>query len=348
MPLHPENPNLAPHVLAPDLDGSGARPRTSLGVVPLRLDANVEVKAIGEVYGLEHRIHGEGFEALLFLDQRNQRIRVLDYRAANLHAMIMQIRSLAEANGFDKIIAMASANDWLAFLRHGYVLEAVIRYFHQGADAYVVSKFRSQARLASSSLMSEILLIEEIMASPPKSDAGALPNDCSLRLARRDDIPRLLELYRGIFVSYPSPLVHESYLRAIFAADSLFAVCVRGNEVVAAASAEFQPRARAAELTDCATLPELRGLGIMSALLRFLEVELVRREYLSAYTMARARSVGMNRVFYSLGYEFMGRLVNNCDIQGSFEDMNIWVRSLRPTDGEAPGAPDARAARQEA
>jgi len=54
----------------------------------------------------------------------------------------------------------------------------------------------------------------------------------------------------------------------------------------------------------------------------------------------------MNRVFYNLGYEFMGRLVNNCDIQGAFEDMNIWVRSLRsvdrePRDGtDAPLAPD--------
>lgn len=346
MSTRSEDPTAERRELAPDLGGTSVRPRSSRGVVPLRLDANVQVKAIGEVYGLEHRIQGEGYEALVFLDQCNQRIRVLDYRAAALEPMILQLRAIAEANGFDKIIVMASANDWLAFLRHGYVLEAVIRYFHQGADAYVVSKFRSQARLASSSLMSEILLIEEIMASPPKSDAGVLPKDCSLRLARRDDIPRLLELYRGIFVSYPSPLVHEAYLRAIFASESLFAICVRGSDLVAAASAEFHPRARAAELTDCATIPEFRGRGIMSALVRFLENELVRREYLSAYTMARARSVGMNRVFYSLGYEFMGRLVNNCDIQGAFEDMNIWVRSLRSIDREPRDGTDAPLARE--
>jgi hypothetical protein len=45
--------------------------------------------------------------------------------------------------------------------------------------------------------------------------------------------------------------------------------------------------------------------------------------------MARARSFGMNMVFYQLGYEFNGRLVNNCDIHGGYEDMNIWVKDLR-------------------
>ncbi|HCP15639.1 MAG TPA: putative beta-lysine N-acetyltransferase, partial [Peptococcaceae bacterium] len=27
-------------------------------------------------------------------------------------------------------------------------------------------------------------------------------------------------------------------------------------------------------------------------------------------------------------YEYSGRLVNNCDICGGFEDMNIWVKRL--------------------
>ncbi len=39
----------------------------------------------------------------------------------------------------------------------------------------------------------------------------------------------------------------------------------------------------------------------------------------------------MNNVFHRLGYEFNGRLVNNCDIFGAYEDMNIWVKDLRST-----------------
>jgi hypothetical protein len=36
----------------------------------------------------------------------------------------------------------------------------------------------------------------------------------------------------------------------------------------------------------------------------------------------------MNQVFYQLGYEYTGRLVNSCDIQGQMEDMNLWVKPL--------------------
>lgn len=317
--------------LVPDIKPVPTKPRAPLGVVELTLGDGQTVKAVGVVYGLEHTLRTDAFEAELFLDQYNQRIRVLSYQADDVVALVMAVRKLAEANGFDKIIVMASHDDWQEFLRVGYVLEAVLEYFHQGRDAFVVSEFRSQERLHSPSLMEETLLIEKISAERTVG-AGrkALPADHAIRLARRDDIFSLLELYSEIFESYPSPLKHASYLEHIFQKESLFAVCVHDGQVVAAASAELLPKQRAAELTDCATRPEARGKGLMSHLLLRLEEELCRREYVCAYTMARGRSFGMNSVFYQLGYEYTGRLVNNCDIYGAYEDMNIWVKDLRP------------------
>ncbi len=249
--------------------------------------------------------------------------------AKDVAQLVMALRKLADANGFDKIIVMASHDDWQAFLRFGYVLEAVLEYYHCGEDAFVVSKFRSQERLDSPNLMDETLLIEQIAAreiSPRKS----VPEGYTIRLARREDIFSLLDLYQEIFDSYPSPLKHASYLEHIFQKESLFAVCLHDGAVVAAASAELMPGQRAAELTDCATRKEARGKGLMSHLLIRLEEELCRRAYVCAYTMARGRSYGMNSVFFQLGYEYTGRLINNCDIYGAYEDMNIWVKDLRP------------------
>lgn len=68
----------------------------------------------------------------------------------------------------------------------------------------------------------------------------------------------------------------------------------------------------------------------MSILLAALETDLRRLNYVCAYTLARAPSYGMNAAFHSLGYEFNGRMINNCDIYGDFEDMNLWVKDLRP------------------
>lgn len=302
--------------------------RSSIGIVEIALGPGQIIRAVGAVYGLEHTISGAGFEALLFLDHYNQRIRILEYEATRVDTMILAVRELAELNGFDKIICMASHDDWFAFLRAGYVLEAVIRHFHNGADAYVVSKFRSQERLTSGSLMEEILLIERIVNEPSDAEPVKNADGFEVRLARREDIPDLLALYTSIFESYPSPLIHESYLRTVFETDTLFAVCTLDGEIVAAASAELHHRDRAGELTDCATKKTARGRGLMTRLLTLLEGELVSRSYGCSYTMARARSYGMNRVFWRMGYEFMGRLVNNCDIYGAYEDMNIWVKKL--------------------
>ena len=116
----------------------------------------------------------------------------------------------------------------------------------------------------------------------------------------------------------------------MFGEGTVFAVCRHRGVIVAAASIELHAADLAAELTDCATVVSHRGRGLMTHLLRYLEQELERRSYLCAYTMARARSFGMNAVFHDMGYEFMGRLVNNCDIYGTYEDMNIWVRRLTP------------------
>ena len=103
------------------------------------------------------------------------------------------------------------------------------------------------------------------------------------------------------------------------------------GRLVSAASAEVDFKHSNAELTDCATLKSHRGRGLMFHLLEKLCTDLDERGVMTPYTLARAASFGMNLVFYRLGFEFCGRLVNNCDIYGQFEDMNIWVRAPRRT-----------------
>ncbi len=315
--------------LIEDIKPLPTKTRAPLGVVELTLAQGQTVKAVGVVYGIEHTISGDGYEATLFLDQYNQRLKVLDYNATNIENLVLAVRWLAEANNFDKIIFMASRRDWQRFLRYGFVLEAVLKYYLNGEDAFIVSKFRSQERLTSHNLMEEILLIEKVMEDERISHELDTTPGYEFRLARRTDIPELINLYQEIFETYPSPLIHPSYLDIVFQKESLFAVSTKDGKIVSAASAELHPQQRAAELTDCATKHEARGKGLMSHILVLLEDEIARRGYICAYTMARSRSYGMNNVFYRLGYEFSGRLINNCDIYGAYEDMNIWVRDLR-------------------
>lgn len=319
--------------LVPDIKPAPIKERSSLGVVELVLDEGQTLKAHGVVYGVEHQISGDGFEATLFLDQYSQRIKIKNHQAADAEGferMVLKIRWIAGANGFDKITCMASRGDWQKFLGHGYMLEALVKYYHNGEDAFVVSEFRSQERLTSNCLMDETLLIEKIVSQPIPEKDRAAPEGYEFRLARREDIPGLISLYQDVFETYPSPLIYETYLETVFQSQSLYAVCTDPEgKIVAAASGELYPKHQSSELTDCATLKSARGKSLMRHLLVLLEKELAQKGYICAYTTARARSFGMNNTFYRLGYEFTGRLLNHCDIYGAYEDMNIWVKRLQ-------------------
>ena len=49
------------------------------------------------------------------------------------------------------------------------------------------------------------------------------------------------------------------------------------------------------------------------------------------YTIARACSHGMNITFARCGYTYGGMLVNNTQISGAIESMNVWYKRLPAT-----------------
>lgn len=319
------------------------RRNRQLGNVQLVLDEGETTEILGIVYGLAHQIKTKDYRLRVFLDHYNRRLKVLEYKATNYRPMLEKLDFLAAANRFDKITFQAAKGDWEVFLRYGYVLEGLLKHVRRGKTAYMVSKFKSQRRLQSRGLMKEIELIELIMKRDKRVEEPTLPDGYFLDYAREDDIDGMLTLYRRVFKTYPSPLTYREYLMSVLHRDAIFRV-IRNEEgdVVAAASAELQPSQLSAELTDCATHPDERGNGLMTVLLKALEDDLRREGYLCAYTMARAPSYGMNAAFHSLGYEFNGRMVNNCDIFGDFEDMNLWVKSLRQKKSRASKSTRAR------
>jgi putative beta-lysine N-acetyltransferase len=83
---------------------------------------------------------------------------------------------------------------------------------------------------------------------------------------------------------------------------------------------------RNAEMTDFATLPEHLGNGLAVHLLNFMEPEMQKRGIATLYTIARAISPGMNITFAKCGYIFGGTLINNTQISGSIESMNLWYK----------------------
>lgn len=309
---------------------SGLEPtEKKMGLVKFVLDKGVKTTVVGTVYGLDFDIEGDGYTLNVFFDYYNKRLKVSDYNAKDYRLMIRNLAWLAEANDFDKIFIKARKEDFQNFLSHGYMMEGILKYYFQGKDAYVLSRFSSDSRVRSDDLLEEAQLIENLIYNSEQVEIKPLDKDIEIVRAKEEHIPLLAAIYRSVFETYPSPLTNPDYIKSTMERNLIYRMAVRDGVALAAASADMDRKHLNAEMTDCATIPDAQGKGLMQHLLLELEDDLKKEGIMTAYTLARAMSVGMNRSFFKLGYEFSGRLINNCDIFGQFEDMNIWVKRLR-------------------
>jgi putative beta-lysine N-acetyltransferase len=81
-------------------------------------------------------------------------------------------------------------------------------------------------------------------------------------------------------------------------------------------------------MTDFATNPEYSGNNLSLLLLRAMEEEMIIRKVKTVYTIARSYSKGMNITFAKQNYQYMGTLINNTNIAGNIENMNVWYKSI--------------------
>lgn len=111
-------------------------------------------------------------------------------------------------------------------------------------------------------------------------------------------------------------------------ANTVYYIMLDHDRLISAASAEINPELGHAEITDCAVLPEYRGHSLTSFLIEALEKEMAGKDIFHVFSLARASSFGMNAVLYHSGYQYGGRLINNCFIAEGLENMNIWCKQL--------------------
>ncbi len=226
---------------------------------------------------------------------------------------------------YSKFIVYALAGDEARWVREGFLREAIIlNYFADGQDAWIWSAFTPGER-EDAPRDGEHNATVELAAARPTVEPE-LKEGFTCRQARLGDSPIISEIMNQVFADYPTPLDVDTIQNQIRTGGNLYRlVFAEDGRLAAAASAEIDHRMGSAELTDCATLPTFRGLGLMAYILAQLEKDLIRDMGItSLYTMARADEVGMNCVFSKLGWVYSGRLVNNCRMPNGWESMNIW------------------------
>ncbi|MEJ2544287.1 MAG: putative beta-lysine N-acetyltransferase [Calditrichaceae bacterium] len=134
--------------------------------------------------------------------------------------------------------------------------------------------------------------------------------------------------YKQVFESYPFPIFNPEFIKTTMNDNVVYFGIYDKHNLIAAASSEMDVKSQNAEMTDFATLPDYRGHNLSLTLLREMEAEMRQRKIKTLYTIARSHSPGMNITFAKLNYSYSGTLINNTDIFGKIESMNIWYKNL--------------------
>lgn len=257
----------------------------------------------------------------------NDRVYLMDIGSADASLLVPKLLDLANERGYGKIFTKIPRSVSAPFLEAGFLVEATAgKLFHGQEEGLFLGKFLDEKR-QDEVLASEYERVQRLAFST--NHAMARQED-TVRLCSKQDAASMAKLYAKVFDSYPFPIDDPSFIMKTMDEGTVYAGIEEDGALVALASGEcsFKEDTRFSEMTDFATLPEKRGNGYALLLLAFLEEELKKRGILTAYTIARAISPGMNITFAKAGYTYGGRLHNNTNIAGNIESMNVWYKSL--------------------
>ncbi|MFC7440540.1 putative beta-lysine N-acetyltransferase [Laceyella putida] len=265
---------------------------------------------------------------VLEMDEHNSRMKLLHYKSEDIEALANHLAELAEEKDIGKVMIYADPDDTKAFEEMGFEKEGEISVFFNGEPAVILSRFIDGRRAVEKDAEKKDEIVElaerkETITEPPELDPSF-----TLRHATEEDAEELAALYRTVFETYPTPVHDPEFIKKCLRNHVYFSVVTHNGKIVSAASADVFTRYNCAEITDCATHPDYRGKGLLSAIIFDLEKRMRARGVPNLFSLTRAVSVGMNIVISRHGFEYKGRLIQNSQIAGRFEDMNIWVKKL--------------------
>lgn len=262
--------------------------------------------------------------------KHNDRIYLMKLAKDDCPEIIQTLHKLSIENNYSKIFCKVAK--WAAplFFSEGYVMEASIpQFYNSEEDAFFVSKFLDSNRYLVNE-KSKLATLSELLHQKNENKVSIKnsASDLSVRKLNENDIPSIVDIYKQIFVSYPFPIHEPDYILKTMEKDvQYFGVEIEGK-LAALASSEMDKKGMNAEMTDFATSSEFQGKGLANLLLGTMEAEMKAQGIFTLYTIARLNSIAMNKTFLRNKYNYSGTLINNTNIDGKIESMNVYYKHI--------------------
>ncbi|MFO8002315.1 MAG: putative beta-lysine N-acetyltransferase [Marinilabilia sp.] len=257
----------------------------------------------------------------------SNRIYLMHLWPSDFPEIIEKMEDLAQRNGYTKIFAKVSSRFAPGFRMAGYEAEAMVPGFFNGAEdaLFLVKYFDAERRHPN---LEEMYAFQELLLSGVNQDLPELDNSHMLRLLTSEDAEEMTGVFEEVFDSYPFPIFDAGFLKKEMKEETRYFGVFQEGKLVGISSAECDDHLKNAEMTDFAVLPSQRGKKIAIHLLRAMEDYLKGQGFRSFYTIARLKSPSMNKTFMNNHYRYTGTLINNTQISGKIESMNVWYKTV--------------------
>ncbi|MBP1907826.1 putative beta-lysine N-acetyltransferase [Methanolobus bombayensis] len=259
----------------------------------------------------------------------NDRVYLMKLSPHDYGEVPLEIEKMAKSCDYSKIFSKipSSAKDY--FQELGHVEEATVPGMYNGTeDASFMAKFLSTERENEKDPAELKEVLDTALSKFDRSKEVKLEDDEECSICDESEVREMAEIYASVFSSYPFPIQVPEYLLSTMQENLVYFGIRKAGKLIAVSSCEMDVDNSNVEMTDFATLPEYRGRGYSYYLLTKMEEKMCEMGIKTAYTIARAKSYGMNTVFSRNSYSYAGTLVNNTNISGSIESMNIWHKKL--------------------
>lgn len=258
----------------------------------------------------------------------NNRIYLMKLASQDYPQIIKQFETIVKEQQYTKIFVKIPQHFVKEFVNAGYILEAEIPGFYKTQhNACFLGKYYSDSRnlIINKEKMDSIITL--CRHKKPIHHIN-IPSELVLTKLAEHHTAEMASVYKEVFQTYPFPIDQPDYLAQTMRSHIDYYGVKIEEKIVALASTEKDCENFNAEMTDFATLPAYRGQNLATYLLYFMEQNACKENIQTAYTIARAYSTGMNVTFAKLGYNFAGTLINNTNICGQLEPMNVWFKTL--------------------
>jgi beta-lysine N6-acetyltransferase len=232
------------------------------------------------------------------VDPHNRRLKIFEIKPQRLAEIgmphlpsgrILDPRSVSKITAYSRIGYAAGWRE-LGFRREG----TIAGFFRDGSEAALWAFYPDPVRAHDPAEEEHRRIVALARGKCPREPH--VPKGFREIIVHETHAEDVAHVLQHVFSDYPSPISPEAVASSIRHCHSHFRMLVdEHGQPAAVASAELDLKRHSAEMTDCATLPEHRGKGLMAWLLFRLEQDLPDLFGITdLFTIARANEPGIN------------------------------------------------------